>query len=393
VETPELYAAHLRRHGFTLREVIGTGLSGHVFRAEQISLQREVAIKFFDNPSAQNNPGLRTRFEREGNLLAKVQHPNVPFVITRGRVPRDGGLDVPYLVLEYVRGTVLEELLEHHPSVDSRKAVNYVRQVLDALACAHHQHVIHRDVKPSNIIVADDHCYLIDFSIGVDLDETGAFRATRTGGRLGTYDYAAPEQQVNARHVDHRADLYSCGVLLLELLTGQRQVRNINSAMTHVNRDLREVVRKACALECQDRYQSAGEFERALRHFDELRLGHLLAPGLAICTNLHCSGAVWSEQGYYRGPRFIEDCEYEFCDNCGAELKRVCDRCGARPTRKPYCGNCGNQLYSLPPECEQCGSYLRKVDMGQDTRQFGCEKCRKDRRREQIPFSDDDIPF
>ena len=393
METPERYIAHLRRHGFELQEVIGTGLSGHVFRAEQISLQREVAIKFFDNRFAQNDRGLRTRFEREANLLAKVQHPNVPFVITRGRVPRGGGLDVPYLVLQYVRGTVLEKLLEHHPSIDSHKSVNYVCQVLDALACAHHQRVIHRDVKPGNIIVADNHCYLIDFSIGIDLDEAGDLRATRTGEALGTYDYAAPEQQVNARHVDHRADLYSCGVILLELLTGQRQIRHLDSAMTRINRDLREVVRKACASERQDRYQSAGEFERALRRFDGIRLGPLLTAGLAICTNLYCSGASWSENGYYRGPRFIEECEHEFCDDCGAELQRACGLCGARPTRKPYCGNCGNQLYSPPPECEQCGSYLRKEDMGQDTRQFGCKKCREDRQRKQSSFSDDDIPF
>lgn len=335
---------------------------------------------------------MRKRFSREAKLLARFQHRCLPYVLTEG-VVHASQWEAPYFVMEYIEGHTLQELLQRDQRLEQEVAIDYVTQVLDALGYAHTHKIVHRDVKPANVVVDQrNRCFLIDFSIGVSfLPNPGMTRATKSGDLLGTTAYSSPEQLQDASKVDSRTDIYSAGIVLLEMLTGRPERTNIPRALSGFPRSIVTAVDTACATDPNERFKTAEEFIRALGGSRHIRAPNL-SPALAICTSPKCPDANWSQRGFYRGPNVIGETTDSFCTACGGQLTYQCPSCGIQVENTPYCGNCGAQIYRIP-ECQECGSWLTRefMDTGGAN---GCLKCRK-KESASPSFSDfdDDIPF
>jgi eukaryotic-like serine/threonine-protein kinase len=211
-------APGLRIGPYELTEKIGMGGMGQVYRARDLRLGRDVAIKFLPDSLATDRERL-ARFEREGGVLAALNHPNICTLY-------DVGPD--YLVTELIDGETLHDWLGRRPS--TQRCLECARQILDALAAAHRAGIVHRDLKPANIMVRfDGYVKVLDFGLAkrVDvLDSTNMTTAvvadvTVPGHVLGTVAYMSPEQ-VRGENLDHRSDLFAFGVVLYEMLTGKR---------------------------------------------------------------------------------------------------------------------------------------------------------------------------
>jgi eukaryotic-like serine/threonine-protein kinase len=373
-DLPPEYVIALGRRGFTLQKVIGRGGSGTVYLALQPSLNRKVAIKFFDSAFARDSATAHKRFIREARLLAKFQHSGFPYVLTKGYVDTSFG-QAPYFIMEYVEGKSLREILIQSRKLPLDVSTNYICQVLRALAYAHSRSVLHRDLKPANIMVGENaRCFIIDFSIGVSTaGEAGLTRATKAGDQMGTPQYMSPEQLNEPTTVDNRTDIFSIGVMFLELLTGSTDRLNIAKALVDVPRSIVDTIDRACRTNPGERYRTAEEFLRALESGMKTR-GPSSSPALAICTNKKCSGADWTERGFYRGPRIAEQCVDPFCSCCGGKLTYQCTACGHSIATTLHCGNCGSENYQVP-ECIRCHSWLTRAYM--DTLgEGGCTKCK-----------------
>jgi len=202
-------------NGFRVDAVLGRGGMGTVYRATQLSLGRPVALKVLPEDLARDAQFL-DRFHREAEALSRLSHPNVVTVYDRGAV--EGR---PYLVLEYVEGTNLREVLRQGP-LPAVEALRIVSSILHALEHAHRNGVVHRDVKPENVLLAKGGAVKVaDFGLSRLLGPLEETRLTRSHLVLGTYEYMAPEQRERARDADARADLYATGVILYEMLTGE----------------------------------------------------------------------------------------------------------------------------------------------------------------------------
>lgn len=200
---------------------IGSGGMGVVFRAQHCRLRQPVAIKAMFLTTEPNRRAL-DRFFREVQAVTKLRHPNIVAALDAGEQPGAGlqGAPVPYLVMEYVEGVNLEDLIERNGPLPVDRACAIAYQMADALAEAHRFSVIHRDVKPGNVIVAaDGSAKLLDF--GVARLSGNDDRLTKLGTQLGTIGYMAPEQVRNAREVDARADMFGLGASLFFMLTGR----------------------------------------------------------------------------------------------------------------------------------------------------------------------------
>ncbi len=201
--------------GCRLEEEIGRGGMGVVYRATDLSLERTVALKLIA-PELTTNPDFRERFKRESRLAASIEHANVVPVYAAGEAE-----DLLYLVTRYIRGTDLRSLIQEQGALEPARAARIVAQVAAALGAAHRRGLIHRDVKPANVLIEQDggneHAYLTDFGIARDL---GGTALTRTGMLVGTMDYIAPER-LEDRPGDGRSDIYALGCVLFEALTGQ----------------------------------------------------------------------------------------------------------------------------------------------------------------------------
>jgi serine/threonine-protein kinase len=227
-----------------LIEEIGRGGMGTVWKARHLALDRIVAVKFLAERLAGHAEATR-RFEREAQALARLSHPGIVAVHDFGR---EG--DRAFIVMEYVEGVPLSALVPLPPE----QARDVARQVLDALAYAHARGVVHRDVKPDNILVeASGHVKVSDFGVARILDPEDAADAATTAGRvLGTPVYMAPEALAGAPP-DPRMDVYSVGVVLHELLTGRRPAGDTPP----LTGPFEPVVRRALALDPAQRYGSA----------------------------------------------------------------------------------------------------------------------------------------
>lgn len=280
---------------YKIIELIGEGSMASVYRAHQPVLEREVAVKVM-LPSLATDPIFRQRFEREVRAIAGLRHPNILTVHASGHTD-EGRL---YLVMDYAQGGNLRKRLENATASSTlgagllplEEVVEIVSQVADALDHAHGQGVIHRDVKPTNILLTRDGCPLLaDFGLAKpfrsDLFKDGE-RVTESGMVLGTPDYMAPEQ-AEGSEIDGRADIHALGVTLFEMLTGQRPYQGerpvtvlaklLNEPMPRpsqvnpaVPSALDEVVVRATAKSPDERYGRAGDMADALqRALEEIR--------------------------------------------------------------------------------------------------------------------------
>ena len=244
---------------YELLEMIGRGGMGAVYRARHRSLDRPVAIKLLP-PQACHEEAFVQRFHREARTLARLDHPGIVTVYDFGTTP--GGL--LYLVMEHVDGVPLSRLIQEG-NLSVGQALEIVKQICDALACAHAEGIIHRDIKPANVLVdTKGRVNVVDFGlakISTPGPEGFSTMHTQAGAILGTPAYAAPEQMKANASVDHRADIYSLGVMFYEMLTGDipQGVFEPPSRKRQADQRLDQVVIRAMQEKPDLRYQKVTE--------------------------------------------------------------------------------------------------------------------------------------
>jgi serine/threonine-protein kinase len=211
---------------YRLEELVGRGGMGAVWRATDLRLGRTVAIKVL-HTDLHDEPSQRERFQREARLLASIDHPAIVPIYHLG-VIEDGPKQCPCIVMPFVKGMTLAEALRKQGRFALEQAIPVVRTLLDALSVAHAMGVVHRDLKPQNIVLEDrgssTAVRLLDFGIAKSVTTSAtasSVMATRAGMLLGTPEYMSPEQIRDPSSVDGRADLWAVGVILFEMLTGQ----------------------------------------------------------------------------------------------------------------------------------------------------------------------------
>jgi predicted Ser/Thr protein kinase len=239
--------------GLEVQDVLGRGGMGVVYRARQMELGRAVALKVL-SPTLAADAEFAERFQREARAMASLSHPNIVHVYDFGR---EG--DIYFLAMEYVDGVSLRSLMGEG-RLETAKALAIVPQICEALEYAHAQGVVHRDIKPENVLVDKaGRVKIADFGLAKVLGARAMPTLTRTDVAMGTPQYMAPEQYASMKDVDHRADIYSLGVVFYEMLTGELPAGAFEppSKKAAVDARLDGVVLKAMAKEPERRYQRA----------------------------------------------------------------------------------------------------------------------------------------
>src|SRR6266404_5348934 len=244
-------------------ELLGVGGMGAVYKARQPGLDRFVALKILP-PQVSNTPGFAERFNQEARALARLSHPNIVAVHEFGQV---NGL--PFFIMEFVDGLNLRQL-QRSRKLSAREALQIVPQICAALQFAHDEGIVHRDIKPENILIdKKGRVKIADFGIAKIMGREPDVALTQTQGVLGTPPYMAPEQVEKPQTVDHRADIFSLGVVFYEMLTGELPLGRFappSSRMRGVQVDVRldEVVLRTLEKEPERRYQNASQVKTAV---------------------------------------------------------------------------------------------------------------------------------
>jgi predicted Ser/Thr protein kinase len=250
-------------------ELLGRGGMGAVYKARQRELDRLVAVKILP-PEVSRDPAFAERFTREARALARLNHPKIVAVYDFGRTRDEGkeagsegrGPELFYFIMEYVDGVNLRQAIQSG-SMNPEQALAIVPQICDALQFAHDEGVVHRDIKPENILIDKrGRVKIADFGLAKLLGQDAAEHGlTGTQQVMGTLRYMAPEQMEGAKTVDHRADIFSLGVVFYELLTGELPTGRFAPPSKKVEIDVRldEVVLRALEHEPEQRYQHASE--------------------------------------------------------------------------------------------------------------------------------------
>jgi predicted Ser/Thr protein kinase len=236
-------------------ELLGQGGMGAVYKARQSGLDRLVALKILPFEAGQD-PAFTERFGREARALARLNHPNIVSVYDFGQV---GGLY--YFIMEYVDGVNLRQLLLQG-QLQPAQALQIVPQICEALQFAHEEGVVHRDIKPENILLdRKGRVKIADFGLAKLLGRSNDSHLTGPYQVMGTMHYMAPEQVDNPLQVDHRADIYSLGVVFYEMLTGKLPLGRFAAPSQSVKVDVRldDVVLKTLEREPERRYQHASD--------------------------------------------------------------------------------------------------------------------------------------
>lgn len=266
---------------YEIESLIGRGGMADVYLALDHVLSRNVAVKVL-RPDTASNPMVVNRFRREAKAVAALSHPNIVAVYDTGELPATDQQRerLPFMVMEYVTGKTLKQVISQD-RIDAQFAVSLIRGVSEALDHSHANNVVHRDVKPANVMVTDSgHVKLMDFGIARATDNSATM--TQTAAVVGTAQYFSPEQ-ARGEQVDFRSDIYSAGCLFYELMTGKppftgdspvsvayQHVGEIPPAPSEVAQDVDPifdpVVAKVLSKERDDRFQSAGAFALALEN-------------------------------------------------------------------------------------------------------------------------------
>jgi serine/threonine protein kinase len=270
--------------GHRIDAVLGRGGMGIVFKAENIELSRTVALKIINPALAQDDSFIR-RFRLEARALAQIHHPNI--VLVYAFRPFDLGY---YISMEYVHGPTLAEYLEANGALSWNETVFLLKQMLSAFHFAHSAGVIHRDIKPRNILLAPNNVVKItDFGLAKVVQEgtTLAHDTTVTVATGGTIHYMPPEQIRGLKNVDHRGDLFSLGMSMYESLTGtlpfdknasgytiqkiivEEPFPDIRKNHPEIPRALAKIIMKTLEKDPDKRYQSAAEMKAAIEEFEK----------------------------------------------------------------------------------------------------------------------------
>jgi serine/threonine protein kinase len=287
---------------YKITEKIGEGGMGTVYKGVDMMLEREVAIKAL-RPELGSQPAVVERFRSEAVTLAKLNHPNIATLYS---FFRQG--DHFFMVLEFVRGATLDRIINAQGAMSCEQAITMFSQVLEGIDHAHRFGVVHRDIKPGNVMLTDTGTLkVLDFGIARVL---GTSRMTKTGHLIGTIEYMSPEQ-VRGQETDARSDIYSLGMLLYEMLTGRvpfstdsefelmkSQVEAIppppRDFAPHIPDAIEEAILKSLAKRPEDRFQMAGEFRAALLGAGVAILPNLLSP---FTTGQTSEPGTWSNPG------------------------------------------------------------------------------------------------
>ena len=282
---------------YRIVRLIGDGGMGAVYESRHELLGTNVALKFLHRELAKR-PGLSSRFLQEARVSARIQSPHVTRVTDVDQTP-DGS---PFLVMELLTGESLQQLLDRRVKLPKDQAIDFALQILSGLEAAHALGVVHRDLKPDNVFITPSTggplLKLLDFGIA-KLREANEYQKglTRPGAIMGTPEYMAPEQLYAADRVDHRADLYSLGVMLYEMLSGERpaygddaaaivaqvaagKVKPLTEHDPALGEELAKVVHQAIEAESSKRFESAMAMRLALAPF----AGHLSHAGRLAAT-------------------------------------------------------------------------------------------------------------
>lgn len=263
---------HLLSERYQIKHLIGGGGMANVYLADDIILDREVAIKVL-RPEFANDPEFIERFDREAQAATSLSHPNIVNIYDVGEEK-----NILYMVMEYVDGLTLKEYVVQHGPVAVNEAVDIMKQLTDAIAHAHANGLIHRDIKPQNILIdSTGHVKVTDFGIAIALSATSL---TQTNSILGSVHYLSPEQ-ARGGMATKKSDIYSLGIVLYELLTAQLPFSGqspISIALKHLQNDtpsvrqlnenvpqsVENIVLKATAKDPFNRYESVYAMEQAL---------------------------------------------------------------------------------------------------------------------------------
>ncbi len=311
---------------YVIKNLLGTGAMGEVYLAEHINLKRLVAIKFMCR-SHDDNPQANMRFQREALAAAKLDHPNICHILDYDST--DSGIF--YIVMEYLQGDTLAKRLKDRGTIELPSVFRIMHDLCGALECAHEMGLVHRDIKPGNIILEqrrdrDDFVKLIDFGVvHIDIPDDNCESLTQNGQIQGTPQYLSPEQ-VLGETIDLRADLYSCGCMLFEMLEGHVPFKSDNyfvlinkhlilvpphlTADIEKRAELDEIIQKLLQKDPAKRFQSARELSDALDRIEKgtYQLGELAdsteqSNSMVQGTNPLLSSGVYSEiHAIYNNP-------------------------------------------------------------------------------------------
>lgn len=262
--------------GYVIDHLLGRGGMGAVYLATQQSLGRKVALKVLSEEYAKD-PWFVQRFSREAAALANLNHPSIVSIIDKGS--QDGRY---YFVMEYVDGVSLRDILAQK-KLEAGQALKLVPTLCDALEYAHAAGIVHRDIKPENILINKaGQAKIADFGLArlTGGEHPASSPITQTHTVMGTRDYMAPETRMSVKNADHRADIYSLGVVFYEMLTGELPIGKFAPPSQKVVLDVRldEVVLKTLEADPQRRYQRAAEVSRDVTQITSTPMPMRVAP-------------------------------------------------------------------------------------------------------------------
>ena len=293
------YIGGMIRGRFRVLSRLGKGAMGVLYLAEQVSIQKKVALKILNRQYTTDEEFIK-RFHREAQLTAGLNHRNIVTILDFDQI-EDGTL---FIAMEYVDGKTLGELIKQEGPLEISRAIRLGIQLAEGLAAAHRSGVIHRDIKPENIMIVGEGEVLkiMDFGIARSLDANAPTRLTRADAIMGTPEYMAPEQ-VDGGHASEKSDIYACGIVLYEMLTGNvplhaptpgatllKQVNEVPVPLRKLRKEIpvsvERVVMQALEKKAEKRQQSIAEVA------DELQKASLLLEEKPAATTLFATQAL-----------------------------------------------------------------------------------------------------